>query len=172
MRFVILVIFLVGGLVAAFLGYGRERTWATLFGPADLGPVSFADLRPPATPNQFLVCPPETCTRTTPGLVAPVFATDPARLRQELDRIIRADPHTELVATDNDRLGDRYVQRTAWLRLPDTIVVRYIPLDFDRTTLAIYSRSKVGSNDFGANEARVRRWLAALERVLPAVAAA
>jgi uncharacterized protein (DUF1499 family) len=49
---------------------------------------------------------------------------------------------------------------------PDSITVRFIPLTPDSATLAIYSRSHYGRNDFGVNEARIRAWLTALERAL------
>lgn len=159
-------------LAVAFVGFGRERSWAVLFGPADLGEVNFAELRPANPDNSFLACDPAVCPRAVPDLVPPVFAADPQRLRLELARIIAADGLVEQVAEDSDGLGARYVQRTPWMRFPDTIQIRYVPVDVERTTLAIYSRSQIGSNDFGVNEARVRRWLAALARAVSPVAAA
>ena len=169
----IVAIVIVLVLVAGFFGFGRERTWALLFGPADLGPVpNFAELKRPKSANTFLACPPEVCVRAEPDLVPPVFAADPHALRQAFSAIIEAEPLVEHVAVDDDGLGDRYIQRTPVMRFPDTIVIRYVPVDVGRTTLVIYSRSKLGSNDFGVNEKRVRRWLRALEGAVPPIAAA
>ncbi|PTW59109.1 uncharacterized protein (DUF1499 family) [Breoghania corrubedonensis] len=169
----IAIVVIILACVAVFFGFGRERTWEILFGPADLGPVNdFADLKRPKTPNTFLACPREVCVREEPDLVPPVFAADPHELRQALRQIIEAEPRVEHVAGDADGLGDRYIQRTRFMRFPDTIVIRYLPVDVGRTTLVIYSRSKIGSSDYGVNEERVRRWLRALELAVPPIAAA
>jgi uncharacterized protein (DUF1499 family) len=45
------------------------------------------------------------------------------------------------------------------MRFPDTIVVRYLRLGENRSTLAIYSRSQLGRYDLGVNLARIERWL-------------
>ncbi len=54
---------------------------------------------------------------------------------------------------------DRYLQRSRLMSYPDTIDVRFIALDNDTATLAIYSRSQLGRSDFGVNLARIRRWV-------------
>lgn len=169
----LVIVFLILVLVIAFLGFGRERTWALFFGPADLGPVEdFTRLERPASPNTYLACPLELCLREEPDLVPPIFATDPAGLKKALKEIIEAEPLTEHVAGDPDGFGDRYVQRTPLMRFPDTIIIRYLPVDVGRTTLVIYSRSKLGWGDWGVNRERVRRWIQELERRLKPVAAA
>jgi len=55
-----------------------------------------------------------------------------------------------------------YIQRTALMRYPDSITVRFIALGSNRSTLGIYSRSHYGKSDLGVNEARIRAWLLAL----------
>jgi hypothetical protein len=47
---------------AATLFIAGERTWTVFAGPADQGPVDFATLELRTSPNQYLVCPPGTCT--------------------------------------------------------------------------------------------------------------
>ena len=47
------------------------------------------------------------------------------------------------------------------MRYPDTIDIEVFAAE--GATLAIYSRSLVGSGDFGVNLARIERWLAALD---------
>ncbi len=73
------------------------------------------------------------------------------------------------VAEDEVALTARYVQRTALLGFPDTIVVRFVAVGAERSSIALYSRSKFGYSDLGANKARLERWLAALAREVPAV---
>ena len=48
------------------------------------------------------------------------------------------------------------------MRYPDSITVRFLPLEEGRSTLAIYSRSHYGRSDFGVNKERVDGWLASL----------
>ena len=55
-----------------------------------------------------------------------------------------------------------YVQRSLVFRFPDTIWIQVLPLDANRSTLAIYSRSAYGRYDFGVNRSRVQAWLAAI----------
>jgi uncharacterized protein (DUF1499 family) len=62
-----------------------------------------------------------------------------------------------LVHTDGTTLIDRYVERSALLGFPDTIVVRYIEQSQGRSTLAMYSRSQLGRGDLGVNKARLER---------------
>ncbi len=50
------------------------------------------------------------------------------------------------------------------MHFPDTIDVNVMPAGAGQSTLAIYSRSLLGSRDFGVNKARVARWLQALEQ--------
>lgn len=152
--------------MVTWIGDGRERLWEAVFGPPDEKPIDFADLKPPASSSFFLAAPDEECPQAKPQMHAPVFAVDSMRLRQEMVRIARTEPLTERVGMDPDWLGDRFIQRTRWLRVPDLIQVRYIPLDPDHSTLAIYSRSLIPENGFGDNEARVKRWLAELEHSL------
>jgi len=48
------------------------------------------------------------------------------------------------------------------MRYPDTIDIEVLSAGTNQSTVAIYSRSLVGSLDFGVNRKRVERWLAAL----------
>lgn len=153
-------------IVALFAAFGPallERTWA-LFGPADLGPVTFETLERRATPNDALACPPGLChARADVG--PPVFAIGAAALKVAMARVIASEPDVTMV--EDGPLGERYIQRTKWMRFPDTIVVRYIPLDDQQSTIALYSRSQLGSGDFGVNKARIRRWLDKLSAEAP-----
>jgi len=84
-------------------------------------------------------------------------------------KVIASEPRITLVHRDNAALTERYVQRSALLGFPDTIIVRYLGLPDGRSTLALYSRSQLGRSDLGVNEARLKRWLEKLRQVLPVV---
>jgi uncharacterized protein (DUF1499 family) len=149
-------------LAAVFLG-GLERVW-TLVGPADLGPVDFETLQRRAAPNDALACPADLC-RANSDLTPPVYAVASDALKAAMARVIASEP--DVTSVESTPLGDRYIQRTRWMRFPDTIVVRYIPRDEDRSTLALYSRSQLGKGDLGVNKARIARWLKKLALEAP-----
>ncbi len=154
-------------ILAAFLIAGPERIWA-LFGPADLGPVSFETLKRRSSPNDALACPQDTCTAKS-DVAPPVFAVSAPDLQKAFTKVIASEPSVEQVASGDGGLTARYIQRTRIMRFPDTIVVRFIDLGDARSTIALYSRSQLGESDFGVNHARIERWLKKLSKEAPAV---
>ena len=74
-------------------------------------------------------------------------------------KVIATEPRTTLIERNDTTLTERYIQRSALLEFPDTIVVRYIEQPEGGTTLAIYSRSQLGHSDQGVNRARLERLL-------------
>jgi uncharacterized protein (DUF1499 family) len=153
---------------AVFVLYGREESWETLFGPPDLGPVEFATLQITSRPNQVLVCPVDVCKAATPDMMPPVYAVSVDKLRDAFHQIISQEAHTEQIAVDVAKQTERYIIRTNLMRFPDTVRVKFIALDNDTSTLAIYSQAQIGYSDRGVNKARVQRWLNALD-ALPKV---
>ena len=152
--------------VALFFIAGPVRVWSW-FGPADLGPVVFERLERRLTPNDALVCPRDLCTAKS-DLPAPSFAVDARRLRAAMAEMIASEPNVTRVDADDAAQTERYIQRSARLGFPDTIVLRYIEQPGARSTLAIYSRSQLGESDFGTNKARIERWLTKLRARVPA----
>jgi len=136
---------------------GPERIWSFV-GPPDLGPVEFETLERRITPNDALVCPPDLCEAKS-DLTPPLFAVDAATLRAAMAKVIATEPRTTLIDRNDTTLTERYIQRSALLKFPDTIVVRYIEPPEGGTTLAVYSRSQLGHSDLGVNLARLKRWL-------------
>ena len=143
----------------AFLIYGRQNTWA-LLAPADLGPVEFDRLVRRSTPNDALAASPGLATN--PDFELPTYEASAARVMDALDRHIAAlGDEIELVAQSSTMR--RFVTRSPTMRFPDTTVIEAVPLSEGRTGLRAYARASVGQADFGANEARLRRWLLNLE---------
>src|SRR5262249_10225453 len=146
-------------------------TIALFFGQPDLGPVTFETLTRQPSRNDALACPPGLCTAQA-DIVPPVFNVSARDLRLAFGRMLQNEPLVQLADADDLVPSERYVQRTPLLRFPDTIDVRFIDLPEGRSTIALYSRSQVGSADMGVNRARIERWLAALSRAVPPIAAA
>ena len=157
------------GLVGVGLGYGLwrgweaglDRTWQSLFGTPDLGPVDFATLQRRRTPNDALICPRDACSQAQPDAEPPVFPIPGARLRTLASQAALSEPGTTLI--DAGPQQDRYLVRTRVMRFPDTVVVQVIERTVNLSTLALYSRSQIGSSDFGVNGRRLARWVERLE---------
>jgi len=143
---------------------GPERVWG-VFGPADLGPVDVARLQRRSSPNDALAAPPGFAGTARADLASPVFALDARALRAAMARALAAENSLQRVDADARAGTERYVQRTRLLGFPDTIDVLYVDLPDGRSSLALYSRSKLGYGDHGANRARLERWLAHLTTV-------
>jgi uncharacterized protein (DUF1499 family) len=124
-----------------------------------LDPFSPTDLRP----NRWRVAPPGS------GLPAdapsPVFPVTAARLREAWHRLAAEEPRMRPLGGDGDLL--RYVVRTRFLRFPDDVAVRILPLEGGRSTIAIAGAARYGHSDLGVNRRRVTRWLARLAAELP-----
>lgn len=145
---------------AVILLAGRDRIWASIYGPADLGPVEFATLQLKSSPNQFLMCPVGTCT-AEPHQASPTFSASEKALRNAIIASWSTMDRTRLVAGSADPASGeiRFVQYSKWLGFPDTISIQTYPVGDDASTLAIYSRSQVGEGDFGVNRQRITEWL-------------
>ena len=111
--------------------------------------------------NQFLVSPDNYCD-ARPHMVSPVFELSVADLRERWMALIAAQPRMETRQADDEAMQYEFIQRTKYMRFPDIITVRFIPLEQARSTLAVFSRSRYGRRDFGVNKKRVRSWLDAL----------
>ena len=123
--------------------------------------VEIRDLRDPLPGNAFLACPPDYCQAT--AALSPVFALPVARLAELWNRVLTAQPNIVTVAAQLDRNRLVVIQHTRWLRFPDVITTEFVALGADRSSLAVYSRSRYGQGDFGTNGRRVRDWLAELQ---------
>jgi len=95
--------------------------------------------------------------------ISPVYSEDPFVLAEAFDDFARAQRATVRIAGLPPELFMTYVQRTETLKFPDYISIKFIPLDDGTTTLAVYSRSRYGYADLGANQARVERWVKTLD---------
>ena len=79
----------------------------------------------------------------------------------KVDALAASRPRITRVDDGSDPLHRRYIERTALLKFPDTVSIDAVPTE-GGTALRMSSRSQIGESDFGANEERVRAWLAAL----------
>jgi len=152
-------------LVGTFIITGPERIW-NIFGPPDLGAISFETLKRRSTPNDALACQTDLCSAKS-DIIPPLFSVSAGELQLAFSNVIASEERvTKVEAPDRDRT-ERYIQRSRLMGFPDTIVVRFFERPGGRSTLALYSRSQLGRSDFGVNRARIARWLEKLTMQAP-----
>ena len=111
--------------------------------------------------NQYLVAP-RGHTADEPHRIAPVFDRPVEALASDFRRHALAQPRVRLLEVSVDGRRLELVQRSRIFRFPDRISVEFLPLEDERSTLAIYSPTKYGSTDFGVNRQTNAAWLAAI----------
>jgi uncharacterized protein (DUF1499 family) len=132
--------------------------------PADRWHVDPMTAPTPATPNSYRLAP-DGAPAGTDG-VAPTFAVSAASLAGTFDRVARAEARVEIVAGSTEERHVTYVQRSAVFAFPDYVSVAFRDLDDGRSTLAVFSRARIGKSDLGVNKKRVDRWLARVAQQL------
>jgi uncharacterized protein (DUF1499 family) len=126
--------------------------------------VDIRGLREPLPGNSFLACPPDFCAAT--AAPSPVFAMSADRLSQQWRALMARTTRVTIVADAPEQHRLVVIEHTKLLRFPDIITVEFVALADDRSSLAIYSRSRYGKGDFGANRQRVLAWLGAIEEAV------
>jgi uncharacterized protein (DUF1499 family) len=111
-------------------------------------------------PNEFLLLPPGMAGA---DMESPVFSADMRETMRRLDQIARRERGVTRLAGDVETAFVTYVARSRWMRWPDYVSVKVVPAGEGQVALAIWSRARFGYSDMGVNEARVRRWVAALQ---------
>ena len=140
--------------VLALVGGWLFVRWA----PAD---VQFWHVSPTETPRTwhagYRVTPPD----------APVFSAPSEEVVAAILTVAEAEPRVVVLHSDPDTGLFTFQQRTRILGFPDVVNVALIDAN-GGTTIAILSRSRFAGYDWGANRARVERWLAEIEARLDA----
>ena len=117
-----------------------------------------------ATPNCFRMAP-EGSTSEPIDAIGPIYGKRALDMAQAFHEYVLTQRATQHVAGITAGLHMTYVQRSERLQLPDYISVKFLDLPDDRSTVAIFSRSRFGYGDLGVNEARVRQWIKGMESV-------
>lgn len=139
--------------LSARLYFGREAEQELWEGEM----ADFHQLAPPVKPAQFLMCPPNFCSRQ-PDAASPVFAMSWERTRDFWLEAVAHQPRVRLVAGDGDRRVLAYIQQSPVFRFPDIITVEFVVLPDGKSSFAVESHSRYGHYDFGVNRERVQEW--------------
>ncbi len=122
----------------------------------------FSKLQRPASPNHWLIAPADFALR--PDAVAPLFDVPVAVLRAAFHAVVRATPGAVVAGESAD--GMHVVATTRWLAFKDDIRVLFIPVTQQQSTIVLYSASRVGYWDLGANRRRLADWLSQTRNAL------
>lgn len=133
--------------------------------------IDFVKLKRPRSPNTFLMAPDGLCKDARTDVVSPVYHSSAAKLRQELLRVIIAQPRVSHSFKDDVDLYDDFVIRSFLFSFPDLIAVQFLGQKGGKSTLAIYSRSVYGRSDMGVNRARAMGWIKALGKSIEPISA-
>lgn len=86
----------------------------------------------------------------------------PRGLFSKFSEMIAAERSFGKVEADGENLRLKFVATTGLMRFKDDVDIEVIALDEGRSTFAIYSRSRVGYSDLGANRKRVTKLIEGL----------
>lgn len=125
--------------------------------------ADFSTLRRHRRPNDYLVLPEGLRSPASPDRLSPLFQVSRDGLGLLVKRVALAEPRTVLLENDKDGCRFEFRQRSRLFRFPDYITVECHHAPDDRSTLAIWSRSRYGISDRGVNGKRVERWIGAIE---------
>ena len=152
----IIIAVLVTGMLAVF-AWDRDAFWERIAGPADLGRHDFTLGKRRPVPNDALACSPSACNGQA-DVTLPEFDLPPDEVvRRVASAIMSGSEPAKRVDDGRDPAYARFVIRTAFMSYPDTLDVEAVQLAANRSGLRLYSRSKLGRNDLGANKARLER---------------
>ena len=123
--------------------------------------IDLATLRPPLPLPSFFACPPDYCAAPA-GISVPIYSMPWQRLREVWAQMIAREPRVVGVAEELDGRRRVCIQHSSLFRFPDIITVEFVAMGPDRSSLALYSRSRYGRYDFRQNRRRIETWLARL----------
>ncbi|WP_300376623.1 DUF1499 domain-containing protein [Henriciella sp.] len=128
--------------------------------------VNFETLHRPTSPNTCLLAPKWLCGHATPDIESPIFLLSPDRLFAEISLLVGAYDHWSVHLNDETARQIECIATTKVLKFKDDIAIRVIPdvNSQEKSQLAIYSRSRVGYHDLGANRKRVELLLRELNQ--------
>ncbi|MEL6861705.1 MAG: DUF1499 domain-containing protein [Pseudomonadota bacterium] len=117
--------------------------------------INFKSVKRPPKPNTCLAAPDNFTLASEADFAPPVFEMSADDLFGKLSAIVEAERSWSKLETDAGQRKLKFVATTGLLRFKDDVDVEIVPLESGQSTLAIYSRSRVGYSDLGTNRKRV-----------------
>lgn len=133
--------------------------------------IAFKTLLRPKSPNTFLFAPEGLCENATPDQTSEIMGLAPEQMYQAVLDVISGEKCWEIRDSDLKRGMVHFVATSRWMRYKDDVDILVLPADsgdaISRTAsrLAIYSRSRAGHSDLGANAKRIKYMLECLNKM-------
>ncbi len=123
--------------------------------------IEFPALKRPARPNNCLVAPDGFTGMVPVDDSAPVFDKTPKQVFGVVMDLVLERIEWRLRASDPDTLRISFIAVTPLLKFKDDVYVQAVPVDGEagRSSVAIYSGSRIGYSDLGTNAKRVKELL-------------
>jgi uncharacterized protein (DUF1499 family) len=121
--------------------------------------IDFDTLKVGIAPNYYLMLPRHIKAHARSDAYSPIFTVAVSDLVRLFLKAIRYEPKVTLLSFDKDKLQFDFIQRSLIIGFPDDITVRFYGYENQKSTLALYSRSRYGFYDMGVNKRRVQRWV-------------
>lgn len=125
--------------------------------------IDFTRLERPGSPNTYLLLPDGFSSTAQPDAVSPDFPVSASRLFEALMQSVREAGAEGTLQADLPSRRLRYVAVTKLLRFKDDVDGAVIETGPETSAIAIYSRSRIGYSDLGANRKRVEGLLKAVQ---------
>ncbi len=122
--------------------------------------LNFENFRRSQKPNNYLIAPSGLCRKSTPDAESALIRKSPEALFRRLVGFFESSGGWKNLFFDETAHRISVVAVTPFLRFKDDVDIRVLPIDDlpegqVGSQLAIYSRSRIGYSDFGANKKRV-----------------
>ncbi len=118
--------------------------------------ITFKSLKRPPKPNPCLAAPENFCLAAEPDFAPPTMVMTPRGLFSRMSELIASERGWSKIEADPEALRIKFVATTGLMRFKDDVDIEIIPVDEGKATFAIYSRSRIGYSDLGANRKRVK----------------
>lgn len=124
--------------------------------------LDFTTLVRPKSPNTYLSLPAGYPSSAEPDMTSPEFEVPAAQLFDALTQVVSEAGARGSLQADIANRRLKYVATTSILRFKDDVDVAVVETDASSSSLAVYSRSRIGYSDLGANRKRVEKLLNAV----------
>lgn len=132
--------------------------------------IAFRTLERPRSPNTYLVAPEGVCGHSEPDKELGSLPYTPDDLFAALIRLIEGQKGWSVAESDSERRLIHAIVTSRLMRYKDDVDFLVLPMetidpdDGKHARLAIYSRSRIGHSDLGANRKRVNFILDCLDK--------
>lgn len=131
--------------------------------------IAFKTLRRPKSPNTYLLAPEGLCDRAIPDQISQTLPMSASDLFQTVLDVIEREARWTVQDSHRENGLIHFISTSSLMRYKDDVDVMILPGDDTAigkgSRLAVYSRSRVGHSDLGANAKRVKYLLSCVTKV-------